>query len=93
MKYKSILMYNPDLEEQAQDKLKEDFKEILKKYEINILEEQTPEKKTLFHPIKKKEEVNFYILYFEADPLSIEKIRKDIRHDERILRYMILKEI
>ena len=93
MKYKSILIYDPELEQQAQETLKEDFKAILKKYDINILKEQDTEKKTLFHPIKKKGEVNFYILFFEANPLSIEKIRKDIRHDERILRYMILKEV
>jgi len=75
-------------------KTKQEIKAILSEHGYNLLKEEDMGVKTLAYKIKKREKAFYYLLEVELPPRSLKEIDKEIRLNEKILKYMsiFLKE-
>ncbi|GIW66206.1 MAG: hypothetical protein KatS3mg095_0104 [Candidatus Parcubacteria bacterium] len=70
----------------------ERIKNILKKYEAEILFEEIPQKRNLAYPIKKQKLGYFGYLIFELEKKeNLEKINEELKNISSILRFIIIK--
>lgn len=89
--YELTLIIEPDLAEKEQKRLLEKVKEWLEKGKAKIEKEEIWGKKKLAYPINKKEEgiYVFYLLKLEISSLA--ELEKKLKLEEKILRYLIIK--
>ena len=89
--YEGMYIFNTGLTDDARQKL-------LDKVEANIVEKGGKVVKTfdqgrkkLAYPIKKKREGHYYILYFNLPSDTMDKLWREYRLNEDILRFMTLQ--
>jgi small subunit ribosomal protein S6 len=92
-KYELIYLISPDLSSEEADLLSTEISSLIKENE-GIPETNLPLlKKQLAYPIKKKRAAYLGSLIFQIIPLNLEKIKKQIESNSKILRYLILTKI
>ena len=69
----------------------EKFKTILTEGGAELLNEELWGLKKLAYPIDKKSTGFYVIIEFKADPTLISKLEVNFRRDERVLRYLTVK--
>jgi ribosomal protein S6 len=66
--------------------------DILNKFEAKILTHKEPEKINLSYPIKKNDKAFWGYVYFQITPENLVNFEKNLKTQQDILRYMIIKD-
>lgn len=81
----------PDLDEAELKSGSEQIESILKNFGGNILSIKEARRTRLSYPIDHKTAAYFGTIDFESEPELIEKLKQELRLQEKILRFIILK--
>lgn len=68
------------------------LKSLITSVSGKVLEEKSLGKKTLAYPIKKQTAAEFYEWKLELSPSTLQEFKKKIGFNEKLLRYLLLKE-
>ncbi|MBU4477727.1 MAG: 30S ribosomal protein S6 [Candidatus Omnitrophica bacterium] len=91
-KYEGIFILKVSLDNDAQQKLVEEIKEIITKNKGEIEQVQSWGKRKLAYPIKKQSEGIYYLIDFKLLPEMVKKIESVLKLNELILRVMTIKK-
>ena len=89
--YETVFILTPVLSEDQMKEAVEKFKSILTENGAEILNEELWGLKKLAYPIEKKSTGFYVMVEFNADPTVISKLEVNYRRDERVLRYLTVK--
>jgi len=89
--YETVFILTPVLSEEQMKEAVAKFKKILTDGGAEILNEEQWCLKKLAYPIEKKSTGFYAMLEFKADPQLISKLEVNYRRDERVLRYITVK--
>jgi len=93
MKYYELnYLISPELSEQEAKQLQEKIISFIQKKEGVLEKEEKPVKKNLSYPIKKKETAYLACIGFHFQPQEIASLEKEIKSENQILRFLLLKE-
>ena len=90
-KYETDFIFTPVLSDEQMKEAVEKFKKLLTDGGAEILNEELWGLKKLAYPIEKKSTGFYAMLEFKADPTLISKLEVNYRRDERVLRYLTVK--
>ncbi len=90
--YEITYLFDSSLSLEEAKSYQEKIKEMIKKAGGETDKEQSPSKKTLAYPIKKKEEAYLSCFDFKIEEEGIKKITSKIKEEEEILRYLLIKK-
>lgn len=89
--YETVFILTPVLSEPQMKETVTKFRELLVSLGAEIINEENWGLKHLAYPIEKKS-TGFYIMFeFKATPDSILKLETAYRRDERVIRYLTVK--
>ncbi len=89
--YETVFILTPVLSDEQTKEAVAKFKGILTDGGAEILNEEEWGLKKLAYPIQKKSTGFYAMLEFKADPQLISKLEVNYRRDERVLRYITVK--
>lgn len=90
-KYESILVFRPDMEDDAREQLLERFKSIIAAHG-NVESVDDWGKKRLAYEIEKLQEGYYYLINFEAShDLPIE-LERNYKISDQVIRYNIIRK-
>ena len=90
-KYESVIIINPNLEEQAIKALIEKFSNLINKNgKVESVEETG--KKKLAYEVKKYTEGYYVVINFEAEPSLIAELERNYRITDEILKFIVIKK-
>ena len=89
--YETVFILTPVLSEDQMKEAVEKFKSILTENGAEILNEELWGLKKLAYPIEKKSTGFYVMVEFKADPTMVNKLEVNYRRDERVLRYLTVK--
>jgi len=89
--YETVFILTPVLSDEQMKEAVAKFKQILIDGGAEILNEELWGLKKLAYPIEKKSTGFYAMLEFKADPQLISKLEVNYRRDERVLRYITVK--
>ena len=89
--YETVFILTPVLSDDQMKEAVEKFKKILTESGAEILNEELWGLKKLAYPIDKKSTGFYVMVEFKADPTLISKLEVNYRRDERVLRYLTVK--
>ena len=90
-RYETVFIVTPVLSEDQMKEAVEKFKKILTDGGAEILNEELWGLKKLAYPIDKKSTGFYVMVEFKAEPTLISKLEVNYRRDERVLRYLTVK--
>ena len=89
--YETVFILTPVLSDVQMKEAVEKFKAILTNEGAEIINEELWGMKKLAYPIEKKS-TGFYVLVeFKAEPTVIKTLEVNYRRDERVIRYITIK--
>ena len=89
--YETVFILTPVLSDAQMKEAVEKFKGVLTKNGAEIINEELWGLKKLAYPIEKKS-TGFYVLVeFKAEPTVIKTLEVNYRRDERVIRYITIK--
>ena len=89
--YETVFILTPVLSDQQMKETVEKFKGILTDNNAEIINEENWGLKKMAYPIQKKSTGFYAFLEFKAEPQVIEKLEVAYRRDERVLRFITVK--
>ncbi len=89
--YETVFILTPVLSEPQMKETVEKFKGILTEKGAEIINEENWGLKKMAYPIQKKSTGFYAFLEFKAEPQVIEKLEVAYRRDERVLRFITVK--
>lgn len=89
--YETVFILTPVLSDQQMKETVEKFKGILTDNSAEIINEENWGLKKMAYPIQKKSTGFYAFLEFKAEPQVIEKLEVAYRRDERVLRFITVK--
>ena len=90
-KYESVVIINPNVEENSLKELIERFKTLINT-DGNVEQVNELGKKKLAYEIKKNKE-GYYVVYdFEANPSLIAELERNYRITDEILKFIVIKK-
>ena len=89
--YETVFIMTPVLSDQQMKETVEKFKGILTDAGAEIINEEEWGLKTMAYPIQKKSTGFYELIEFKAEPAVIAKLEVSFRRDERIIRYLTVK--
>lgn len=89
--YETVFILTPVLSDQQMKETVEKFKGILTEKGAEIINEENWGLKKMAYPIQKKSTGFYAFLEFNAEPEVIEKLEVAYRRDERVLRFITVK--
>ncbi len=88
-KYESIIIINPNVEEENVKKLTDDFSALInnagKVEKVDVLG-----KKKLAYEVKKNKEGYYAVIYFEAEPSVITELERNYRISDDVIKFMTI---
>jgi len=90
--YETVFILTPVLSEEQMKEAVEKFKDVLAKGGAEILNEELWGLKKLAYPIEKKSTGFYVMVEFKAEPALIAKLETQYRRDERVIRYLTVKQ-
>lgn len=90
--YEFTYLIDPDISKEDLNSLQEIIKSFIKEEEGSIVRINSPLKKNLAYPIKKNEEAFLADLTFDLRPDKLDSLKKKIKSEKRIIRYLLLKK-
>ena len=89
--YETVFILTPVLSDAQMKEAVEKFKGILTAEGAEIINEENWGLKKLAYPIQKKSTGFYQLLEFKANPETIAKLETNFRRDEKVLRFMTIK--
>lgn len=89
--YELMFIIDPDLEEEAAQKVVAAVKEAISGVGGEVTEERMMGKRRLAYEIKKKTDGLYVLLYFQAPPAAMEELNRALRINEQVLRHLITR--
>lgn len=89
--YETVFIMTPVLSDQQMKETVEKFKGILTAAGAEIINEEEWGLKTMAYPIQKKSTGFYELIEFKAEPSVIAKLEVAFRRDERVIRYITVK--
>ena len=89
--YETVFILTPVLSDVQMKEAADKFVSILKDNGAEIISTENWGLKTLAYPIEKKVSGFYQMVEFKADPTVIAKFELQMRRDERVLRYLTVK--
>ena len=89
--YETVFIMTPVLSDQQMKETVEKFKGILTAAGAEIINEEEWGLKTMAYPIQKKSTGFYELIEFKAEPTVIAKLEVAFRRDERVIRYLTVK--
>lgn len=90
--YETVFILTPVLSEQQTKEAVEKFKGLLIEQGAEMINEELWGLKKLAYPIQKKSTGFYTLLEFKAEPQVIDKLEVAYRRDERLLRFLTVKQ-
>lgn len=89
--YESVIIINPNLEEEAVKGLIKKFSDLIEKNgKVESVEEMG--KRKLAYEIQKNKE-GYYVLYnFSAEPTSIVELERNYRITDEVIKFIVIKK-
>ncbi|HAF08229.1 TPA: 30S ribosomal protein S6 [candidate division WOR-3] len=89
--YEILIIYDPTLTQETLEERISNFKKWVEELsgKVENVEDKGIEKLT--YEINKTTQGHFILINFNLDPLKVEELRKEIKLDETVWRYMIKK--
>jgi len=84
-------LISPELKKEEIEMVQKDLTSFIEKEGV-LDKVETPLKRTLFYPIKKKTEAFLGAIYFYLEPQKIKDLERKLKEEEKILRYLIVSE-
>ena len=90
-KYESVVIINPNLEEESIKALINKFSDLINTDgKVNSVEELG--KKKLAYEIKKQKEGYYILIKFEAKPELISELERNYRIADEVMKFIVIKE-
>ena len=89
--YETVFILTPVLSDEQMKEAVAKFKKVLTDKGAEILNEETWGLKKMAYAIQKKSTGFYCLLEFKAEPTVIAKLELQMRRDERVLRYLTVK--
>ena len=90
-KYESVIIVNPNLEEESIKNLVKKFSDLINTDgKVTSVEEMG--KRKLAYEIKKLKEGFYIVLKFEAKPELIAELERNYRITDEVIKFMVIKE-
>ena len=89
--YETVFIMTPVLSDQQMKETVEKFKGILTGAGAEIINEEEWGLKTMAYPIQKKSTGFYELIEFKAEPTVIAKLEVAFRRDERVIRFLTVK--
>ena len=89
--YETVFILTPVLSDDQMKEAVEKFKGILTNNGAEIINEELWGLKKLAYPIEKKSTGFYVLIEFKAEPSVIKTLEVNYRRDERVIRYITIK--
>lgn len=89
--YELVLILPPEFSEEEQNKILEKIKKIVEAEKGKVLEKTSWGKKELSYPILKKTSGIYWLLTFELSPELATNLSKQLKLNEQVLRYLLVR--
>jgi small subunit ribosomal protein S6 len=89
--YQLAYLISPELKKEEIEMVQKDLTSFIEKEGV-LDKVETPLKRMLFYPIKKKTEAFLGAIYFYLEPQKIKDLERKLKEEEKILRYLIVSE-
>ena len=89
--YETVFILTPVLSDVQMKEAVEKFKGVLQAEGAEIINEEEWGLKTMAYPIQKKSTGFYELIEFKAEPSVIAKLEVAFRRDERVIRYITVK--
>ena len=90
--YETVFILTPVLSDAQMKEAVEKFKKLLTDEGAEIVNEEDWGLRKLAYPIDKKTTGFYTFLEFNADPTAIDKLEVNFRRDERVIRFLTVKQ-
>ncbi len=90
--YETVFILTPVLSDAQMKEAVEKFKNLLKEQGAEIVNEEDWGLRKMAYPIDKKTTGFYTFLEFNADPSVVEKLEVNFRRDERVIRFLTVKQ-
>jgi len=91
-KYEAMFVIKPDLSEEEKKALFNQINDLVIKHNGKVISANIwSEKRKLYFPLKKYREAIYYLMNFNAMPLTIKDLNQAYKLNESILRVLISK--
>ena len=90
-KYESVIIINPNLEEEAIKALIEKFSKLISS-DGNVVSIDEIGNKKLAYEIKKNKEGYYVVIKFEANPNLISELERVYRITDEVIKFIVVKE-
>jgi len=89
--YETVFILTPVLSDKQTKEAVEKFKKSLKISGAKINHEESWGLKKLAYPIQKKSTGFYFLLEFQAEGSSINKLEVELKRDEKVMRFLTMK--
>ena len=89
-KYENVVIVDPNLDEEALNKLIERFTKLINKHG-KVMTVENIGLKQLAYEIKKNKEAYYVVYNFESEPSFIEELQRNYRITDEILKFLVIK--
>lgn len=86
--YETVFIVTPVLSEAQMKETVQKFKKLITDNHGSVVHEEDWGLKKLAYPIQKKTTGFYNLIEFKAEPSFIQKFELDLKHDERIIRFL-----
>ena len=90
-KYESVIIINPNLEEESIKNLIKKFSDLINT-DGNIISVEEIGKRRLAYEIKKQKEGFYIVIKFEAKPELIAELERNYRITDEVMKFIVVKE-
>lgn len=90
-KYESVVIVNPNLEEESIKNLIKKFSDLINT-DGNIISVEEIGKRRLAYEIKKQKEGFYIVIKFEAKPELIAELERNYRITDEVMKFIVVKE-
>ncbi len=88
--YEMPYLLSPEIAEDKIDAEIAELKKIIAENSGNTIQAESPEKRRLAYPVKKQSYAYFGVIYFNIDADGLDKIKKSLFLNKKILRFLML---
>ena len=90
-KYESVVIVNPNLEEESIKNLIKKFSDLINT-DGNIISVEEIGKRRLAYEIKKQKDGFYIVIKFEAKPELIAELERNYRITDEVMKFIVVKE-
>jgi len=89
--YETLIITKPTLSDEEKQKIVDDLKEIISKYNGEVAAVDNIGVRELAYEIQKFPRGHYYIIYYKGTPEGVRELERIMRYNEDLLRFMTVK--